>query len=427
MNNVHVDFDDDNSHDGNVTHMRPPPVGEPVASRCRLNEDILAFTEPLTRDYCANNLFLSGQFTNIRLAELRQLEVLRQLCYLDVQILRIIVQPRGENNRAWTCQNTRGEGTRGQSKQVHYSRLFLVRIINDSEMYLLAYVMEAKGSNTTLWHCQPELRDNSEISKGNVFRMLSPRPVEDFMAHGMPLLVTNHPVSLCEQPHTYIHAPIRTLVKPNHSYAFCESGLSLQVGPDFTPIQTSCSGLFCNRQCINNWSNENQRGCGCYVMHHRRSNIAFQHGITLDGLQSENCRVISMPMLSSNKFSKLYLTSFLPPSVTLNQLDMMTEEFHMICTAIERCVEYINQNGGFTAIGWYKNGMINDRTMTEDTRNNSNNNQANQENQVTSGEVNYCVVQLFPTNKDIFDEGSNLATALRLKKFNVAILTAANI
>ena len=162
-------------------------------------------------------------------------------------------------------------------------------------------------------------------------------------------------------------------------------------------------------------------------MHHRRSSIAFQHDITLAGLRSENRRVISMPMFSSNKFSKLYLTSFLPPSVTLNQLDMMTKEFHMVCTAIKRCVEHINENGGFAAIGWYKNGMINDHTMTEDTSKNTNNNQASPENQFTSGEVNYRVVQLLPTNKDFFDEDSNLATALRLKKFNVAILTTANL
>ena len=196
MSDVDVDFDDDDSHDGNVAHLRPPPVGEPVAGRRRLNEDILAFTTPLTRDRRANGIFIPGRFNNIRLAELRRLEVLRQLCFLDVQILRIIVQPRGENNKAWTYQNTRGKGSKGQSKEVHYSRLFLVRIFNDTEMDLLAYVMEAKGSNTTLWHRQPELRDNGEISIGSVIRMLSPRPVDDFMAHGMPLLMTNHPIVL---------------------------------------------------------------------------------------------------------------------------------------------------------------------------------------------------------------------------------------
>ena len=41
--------------------------------------------------------------------------------------------------------------------------------------------------------------------------------------------------------------------------------------------------------------------------------------------------------------------------------------------------------------------------------------------------MNYRVVQLLPTNRDFFDEGTNLATALRLMKFNVATLTAANI
>ena len=84
-------------------------------------------------------------FTTITLLKLRHIESLQKIKFIDVQILRIIVQQRGANDLAYTYSDYRGRNTRIQSKQVNYTRLFIVCIFNKTEMDKLAYIMEAKG------------------------------------------------------------------------------------------------------------------------------------------------------------------------------------------------------------------------------------------------------------------------------------------
>lgn len=56
---------------------------------------------------------------------------------------------------------------------------------------------------------------------------------------------------------------------------------------------------------------------------------------------------------------------------------------------IDNVIEYINGNGGFTVVGWYKRGGINDFSNDDS------------ENQVESSEIGYHVVSIYPTNKAI--------------------------
>ena len=55
-------------------------------------------------------------------------------------------------------------------------------------------------------------------------------------------------------------------------------------------------------------------------------------------------------------------------------------------------VSYINNNGGFTVIGWYKKGSINDISTEES------------DDQVESSEMGYHVVSITPTNKTILEK-----------------------
>ena len=52
---------------------------------------------------------------------------------------------------------------------------------------------------------------------------------------------------------------------------------------------------------------------------------------------------------------------------------------------------HINDNGGFTVIGWYKKGSINDISTEES------------DNQVESSEMGYHIVSITPTNKTILE------------------------
>ena len=93
-----------------------------------------------------------------------------------------------------------------------------------------------------------------------------------------------------------------------------------------------------------------------------------------------------MNLFSSNKFTKLYLSLYLFPNIVLSQLDIAAPEYFNIVKAIQTVINYINRNGGFTAIGWYKHGTINDMTLVE------NNN--NTDNQVNTSEINYRTEKL---------------------------------
>ena len=78
----------------------------------------------------------------------------------------------------------------------------------------------------------------------------------------------------------------------------------------------------------------NERECGCYAMHFRGSSIAIEHDIILTYLVSPNKNTFSMSLFSSNKFTKLYLSLYLSPSIVLGQLDITAPEYFITVQAI---------------------------------------------------------------------------------------------
>ena len=95
-----------------------------------------------------------------------------------------------------------------------------------------------------------------------------------------------------------------------------------------------------------------------------------------------------MDDFSSLSFSNLYLKKPLSSSVKSNHLDF-TEEFFKLQKCVGDVVELINSNGGFSVVGWYKNGSINDVSHEE------------AQNQVESSDVNYHIVKMYPTSEAV--------------------------
>ena len=52
----------------------------------------------------------------------------------------------------------------------------------------------------------------------------------------------------------------------------------------------------------------------------------------------------------------------------------MSEEYFDIEDAIRNVVELVNNNGGWTVVGWYKRGKINDQSMDNDSNQSNNRN-----------------------------------------------------
>ena len=150
-------------------------------------------------------------------------------------------------------------------------------------------------------------------------------------------------------------------------------------------------------------------------MNHRISNIAFDHSILVETQESGPIR---MSNFSSSKFSMLYLSKVLPPSIAQSEISL-TDEFFEILDSIDNVIQLINDNDGFTVIGWYKRGVINDRSLVTKGNGTGNNGNTKEEVQVQSGDVNYHIVELHPSNRSFLDKTSGLGMRLETRKFNV--------
>ena len=318
--------------------------------------------------------------------------------FIDFQLMRVIspINNSASNSAHLYAVRNRNRNTGGQT---NYTRLFLVRVYSGSEASKLCYIMETRTKNKEMWKRNVELRDNGILTIGTVFRILAPRPIENLMKGDIPLIESKFPAMVMNTPRIFLPIEIDYQVTGNHCFAFCLKNVELSVTA-FTPVSTKCSGCLCDKQRVDDHA-DSERGCGCYAMHHRRSNIAFQHDIEVS---FDNGDSISMDAFSSTQFSKLYLSENLSPSILLQQLQMTTEMFDIEDT-MQDVIRFIhNQIGKFTVIGWYKRGVISDRSMLAESNTNNTASYVNNNivtNQVDNGDLNFHITQIFPTDQTV--------------------------
>ena len=116
----------------------------------------------------------------------------------------------------------------------------------------------------------------------------------------------------------------------------------------------------------------------------------------------------------------------IPGSCKLYLLRLTEDSMNMV-TALENCIQFINDNGGFTVVGWYKRGVINDKSLIGSRKfNNANggntavNYNTNEEDmQVDSGEIIYDIVSINLINHEFLDPTSQLGRDLGRLKFDV--------
>ena len=75
-------------------------------------------------------------------------------------------------------------------------------------------------------------------------------------------------------------------------------------------------------------------------------------------------------------------------------------------TAIDNCVCLINNNGGFTVVGWFKRVIINGRSLISERNSNYNGNHhitTEEDVKINSGYICYHFVQIIPTNHEFID------------------------
>lgn len=86
--------------------------------------------------------------------------------------------------------------------------------------------------------------------------------------------------------------------------------------------------------------------------------LVIQHVTTV---QTPYNDAFNMNDFSSLKYSKLYLNGDIPGSWKLDMLQL-NDSFMNIFESLDVCITLINNNGGFSIVGWYKR-RINDKVL----------------------------------------------------------------
>ena len=344
---------------------------------------------------------------------------------IDLMLVRCIANGKhGQTNYMVKQYSSRG-GSKANCSSSNYSRLFLFKVMNETEGNALVYMMEADNQNKKLWGRNPTLRDDGTVAIGTIIRVMNPMPIESIMPDGIPSLVTRFPGVVLRQASIISQVPINDSLTGNNSLAFALNNCQIQILSS-TPEETGCAGRFCDKQRIHEIAQYRQ-GCACYVWSDRRNNMVIDHSMQIN--HNGSAWSVYISKFSSLRFSSLYQTSVFSTAIRRDMLEL-SKQYYELEDKIDDVVELINNNGGFTVVGWYKRGIINDRAVLTAINNNDNgykqNNSNNPDVQVDSGKLNYhpCFIQ--PTNRRFFNEHDELCQQLMELKFDVSTLHQMN-
>ena len=124
-----------------------------------------------------------------------------------------------------------------------------------------------------------------------------------------------------------------------------------------------------------------------------------------------------------------FLNQNFPIGVQANDLQL-SEAYWVLGDTLQNIVEFINDNGGWTIVGWYSRGVINDRALTgmiqSTTTSTTASNQNNPEIQVDGADLSFHFCKILPTDSTYLDSNTFNGKSLDQMKFDANSLPSAN-
>jgi len=408
--------DDDSSEEGN-----PRPRANVAIGRMRReltgNEKLILFDAD---DRDNRIVTRSPRLTISQLVE--ELPANLSEGHIDLMIMRSVTNgKRGEPAYQVKYSNAKN---RNQTNSTPYSRLILCKVMNVEEPNHLVYIMVTKEYNRDIFDGIMHYRDNGVISIGSIVRMMYPGSIEIILKDDIPVIVTKSVLKPILYPKKIRTVRIKYNVESNVPLAFVLNNATLDVLNSWL-AETSCNGYFCDKQCLKELVLSG-RGCSCYAWPDNKTNMIAMHRIVIKS--SDLMEDMKIDEFSSLKFSNLYQTKPFPASLKKSNM-AFSAKFNQLKKSIKKNMKLINQNGGFTVIGWYKRGVIMDKTILQYYDNASPEVKRyldREEAEVDSGKLTFHPVSIQPTDKRFTQAGNVFNNALKANLFDVSELNHMN-
>jgi len=240
-----------------------------------------------------------------------------------------------------------------------YDRIAMFADVLDSNGACFALIFQNHSDSFKFF--QPCIKTLEGI--GEVFVLEEPDPVKSYLGdtQSVPL------VDRCDRALPLIAAsiiavPTVPITSPpvGHTKYFCQHNLrDLKIGRVYVQ-KASCGGVFCDRQqeLVNN------QKCGCFFTN-KESNIVLSLDVTLTVPASFNISgQRTIQRFKSWRTSRLFVNpdSWKPLLTVINDEASDRKYRSMLRQAVKRVVDYVNDKGGWTCVGWVKTGTIQDES-----------------------------------------------------------------
>ena len=122
--------------------------------------------------------------------------------------------------------------------------------------------------------------------------------------------------------------------------------------------------------------------------------MCVSHNIRVSHQTEEN-GPLRHDKFSSMMFTKTYMNASFPQSAIATTFHGTHQHTNKLRRAVKDCMEYVNANGGWTVIGWYRCGMVNDQILV------GNPDILLAADETTMfGDITHHIVQIIPTDAD---------------------------
>ena len=301
---------------------------------------------------------------------------MRRVVYL--RLLRILTKQPTAN-----AVYSMGEKQKQQKSNLGPHRLSLFMDVMDPQGQTVYIISNSTAQNKNLWTKTRGIRDDGTITIGTIVGIMAPHPITQRYNNDIPVVFCDGGLVVVQDPGTLDEIKLNNDLPEKMTMGFYTKGKIELMNASVIP--SKCNGYFCDRQRIHDLDNQ-QAGCACFQSGGRLSNIVISCNLKIKIQHNEESPIIAT-QFCSHRFTNVFLKKPFPGDVYWSHFDQNTA-FEILLDSIIATIKVINENGGWTVIGWSKRGEINDVAFK----------QSDTAEKVTSSEINHHITSIVPAN-----------------------------
>jgi hypothetical protein len=288
--------------------------------------------------------------------------------------LRLRYAGAANNNNSRTSTFTM---LRGGNMNATYDRLFYFADLSTPGKCFAIMTETVSQTDLLMSHSR------QNVGVGDVFAIIEPDQVLRALQGDIPLVNTGKPLYPLVNSGFAVAVPL-VVPEAGKQHYFYLRNVSVQL-TKVEAVNSSCNGTLCDRQ-----SPIMPTGsCGC-LYSNRTCSIVLDMTVTFKHTDSNGYEnQYSVPHFRSWRTSKLFIQP-MPSTADRSVYLAHTREIRDVAANIKNIV---NQNDGWTIVGWYRKGEIVDASA----------NQATTGNEITSDNHPIHISSLFPTRPSCLD------------------------